>query len=253
MSGKGDDGEMNYRVSHVNRGDTYDATLAAVPFDSYMARWEAKYASMIVRDLFPNRVPRYLDFACGTGRMTQSIEPLAAETVGVDVSPTMLRVAREKMPGVRFIEQDLTASQPDIGTFDLVTSFRFFGNAEHSLRVAVLNALNGVLRPGGYLLINNHRNPRCLASVLDVMTGGTQLMDLTHAKLQTALSDAGFGIVRRKPIAAWQFRSKVMNRADRSPAQEESLERIFGSEIWVPIAPDAIILARKVRDVPRIG
>ena len=240
---------MTYRMSHVDRGDTYDSTLATRPFDAYMARWEARYAVDIARRLFPSKIPRYLDFACGTGRMTQILEPLARETVGIDVSPSMLRIAREKVPNAAFVEVDLTINQADLGQFDLASSFRFFGNAEQALRTAVLRALNRMLKMNAYLMLNNHRNPRALASALEVITGGPKLMDLTHAKLQRLLSDTGFQILESKPIAVWQYRSKLMMQTGRNQEKEERLERLFGAEVWVPIAPDAIVLARKTREL----
>ena len=43
-----------------------------------------------------------------------------------------------------------------LGLFDLVTSFRFFGNAQDELRSSALAAINRHLRPQGYLIINNH-------------------------------------------------------------------------------------------------
>jgi SAM-dependent methyltransferase len=237
---------MNYRHSHLNRGDTYDEALGSSPFNAYMARWEARYATDIVRARFPNKVPRYLDFACGTGRITQVIAPLSNETVGVDVSPTMLRVARTKLPDATFIQADLTMESVDLGLFDLITAFRILGNAEQSLRRAVLATLNGLLRAGGLLLINNHRNPHSLASMLDVATGGTRQTDLTHGNLRELLAAEGFEIVETRPIGAWQFRSKIMNSATSGAGRENSLEWIFHGGVWAPIAPDAVVLARPV-------
>ena len=244
---------MSYSDSHLERGTTYDQVLRESPFDAYMARWEAKYAIETVRRHFPQGVPRYLDFACGTARITQLIAPLARETVGVDVSPSMLREATAKVPGVRFIQADLTKEDAKVGLFDLVSSFRFLGNAEQSLRLAVLRALNGVLRDGAYLLVNSHRNPLALASLLNSATGGERVMDLTFGKLRSLLSTTGFEIVERRPIAFWQYRSKIMNTVSSDPDREARLERQFGSSALVPFAPDALILARKVRPVAMPG
>ena len=236
---------MSYRHSHLDRGDAYDEALGSTPFDAYMTRWEARYATDIVRARFPNKVPRYLDFACGTGRITQVIAPLSIETVGIDVSPTMLQVARTKLPDAEFIQADLTTESVDLGLFDLVTAFRFLGNAEQPLRIAVLASLNRLLRAGGLLLINNHRNPHSLASMLDTATGGARQTDLTHGKLRKLLAAEGFEIVESRPIGAWLFRSKLMNSATRGAGRENSLEKIFHSGVWAPVAPDAVILARQ--------
>lgn len=235
----------DYRASHLQRGATYDATLAASPFDLYMAEFEQAYLQEIIPRLFPNAPPRYLDFACGTGRITQTVSPLAAETVGVDVSSSMLAEARNKCPAVRFVEVDVTSSAIDLGKFDLLTSFRFFGNAQQELRVAVLRALHDLLRTSGYLIINSHRNPHSIAALLDTVTGGGDHgMDLHYFKLKSLLRNSGFEIVHTRPVGVWMYRHKLLQRADlKSSRQRESF---FRHAMFTPFAPDAVVVARKI-------
>ena len=137
---------MNYRQTHLDKGGVYDATIASDPFDAYMARWEASYLRQIVPELVQGG-GRYLDFACGTGRITAIVAPLVRESVGVDLSESMLAEARPKCPATRFLQADLTREDVDIGQFDLATSFRFFGNAEHELRQAAIAAIAKRVRP----------------------------------------------------------------------------------------------------------
>src|SRR5262245_37552937 len=98
-----------------------------------MARWEAQYVVEIISRCFPDRVPRYLDFACGTGRLTAVVAPMAMDVVGIDVSRSMLKAAASKLPSARFVCGDITTEDLHLGSFDLVTTFRFFGNAEPAL------------------------------------------------------------------------------------------------------------------------
>lgn len=49
-----------------------------------------------------------LELGCGTGAILEQLRPHYAVT-GVDASPAMLRVAREKLPGVRLVRGDATA------------------------------------------------------------------------------------------------------------------------------------------------
>ena len=241
-TGAGDD----YRAIHLDRGDSYDATLASAPFDAYMTRVEVEHLRRLIPALFPNAKPRYLDFACGTGRITQVVAPHAGETVGVDISPTMLEHARLKCPGASFVEADLTKASVDLGRFDLVTSFRFFGNAQQDLRAAVLPALNRALKPGGYLIINSHRNPRSIAALLHGLTGGEPSgMDLHWNKLKALLRRHGFEIVRVQPIGAWMYRFKL--QAQQHDAQRAArLERRYGHPMFATVAPDVLVVARKL-------
>jgi ubiquinone/menaquinone biosynthesis C-methylase UbiE len=235
----------DYRVSHLQRGGTYDATLAAAPFDAYMARREHQLLSRIVPALFGATKPRYLDFACGTGRVTASVAAFAAQATGVDISPSMLEEARRKCPSVRFVHADLTKDNVDLGPFDLITSFRFFGNAQPELRDSVLRTLNRLMAPRGHLIINSHRNPHSFAALLHTATGGASTgMDLTYSTLKSTLQKSGFEIARSYPIGAWMYRFGLQN-AVLDPKRAERLEKVFGQSLLTPIAPDAIIVARK--------
>lgn len=236
----------DYRSSHVARGDHYDELLATVPFDAYMTHWERRHLEAIVRELFPAGVPRYLDFACGTGRATATVAPLARTTVGVDVSPSMLAVARAKLPDATFHLADLTKEDPDLGRFELITSFRFFGNAQDELREGVLRALVARLAPGGYLVINSHRNPRALYSLLDRASGGDAgSMDLHLGKLRTLLGRHGLQIRRRQPIGAWMFRSRMLQSYEPDDPVAVANEQRFSHPLLASIAPDVVIVAQR--------
>src|SRR5436305_1241925 len=98
----------DYRNSHTSKGGVYDETLRASPLDAYMDRLEEHYLLQALHRLFPNSVPRYLDFACGTGRITKRVERHAVKSCGVDISDSMLDVARQKCRATRFFCADLT-------------------------------------------------------------------------------------------------------------------------------------------------
>jgi SAM-dependent methyltransferase len=235
--------EDDYRHSHADRGPSYDATLAANGFDAYMAKWEAHWLVQFARTQFPDGIPRYLDFACGTGRITQTVAPLAHESVGVDVSASMLRIARSKCPQVRFVEADVTRERAGLGHFDVVTAFRFLGNAQDELRAGAVRAVYDLLQPGGYFIVNNHRNPGSVAALLHRMTGGSHEMDLTYSKLRRLLCDHGFTIVRVRAIGAWLVRSRMQARVQ--PGGGATMEAILNAAPFAPLAPDMLVIARK--------
>lgn len=47
---------------------------------------------------------RVLDVGCGTGRWAELVAPRCAHYHGIDLSPGLLDVARERLPGLRFTE-----------------------------------------------------------------------------------------------------------------------------------------------------
>jgi SAM-dependent methyltransferase len=236
--------DVDYRQSHIAKGVDYDASLAAAPFDDYMATWEGYWLHHFIRLHYPRGVDRYLDFACGTGRITQIVAPYAQESIGVDVSPSMLDVARAKCPHANFVQADFTRDTRDIGQFDLITSFRFFGNAQDELRAAALDVIAALLRPGGHLFINNHRNPHSLAEVLYRGTGGKRQLDLSYFKLARMLDKRRLKIETSRAIGFWMFRSRMLARANAS-GTANVLERAFKAPIFAPFAPDAVIIATK--------
>jgi ubiquinone/menaquinone biosynthesis C-methylase UbiE len=240
-------GTPDYRGSHLSKGDQYDAQLATTPFDAYLSAWERRRLPAVLERFVPGGPRRYLDFACGTGRITEQVAPLARESVGVDISESMIAQARLKCPRTQFHVADLTQGDPDLGQFDLVTSFRFFGNAQDELRDAALRAITRRLAPGGHLVINSHRNPRALYALLDRATGGNAgAMDLHHGKLEALMGRHGLRIVGRQPIGAWMFRASMLARADPDEPRAAANEARFSAAWLAPIAPDAIVIARKV-------
>jgi SAM-dependent methyltransferase len=238
--------QEDYRLSHLERGPSYDAVLAETPFDAYMAAWERRHLTDIVQQLFPAGVPRYLDFACGTGRITTAVAPLSRHSVAVDISPSMIEVAKSKLPATAFHLADLTQSQLDIGSFDLITSFRFFGNAQDDLRDKVLRTLVERLAPGGYLVINNHRNPRALYALLDRFTGGDAGgMDLHMPKLRALLERHRLHVKSLKPIGAWMYRSRLLGGHAADDPVAVANERRFGHPALAAISPDVVIVAQR--------
>lgn len=235
---------MDYRHTHLAKGDTYDATIAAQPFDAYMAKCEADYLREIVPRL-THGTGRYLDFACGTGRITSIVAPMVEESTGVDISESMLAAARAKCPDTRFICADIAKQTLDLGQFDLITSFRFFGNAQDELRSAALLAITGLMRSGAHLVINSHRNPHAVGALLQGISGPEHGMDLTYWKVTRMLRDHGLRIVAVRPIAFWVLRAR-MRTSDALQGRTASIaERMFRNRLWAPFAPDCILVAQR--------
>jgi ubiquinone/menaquinone biosynthesis C-methylase UbiE len=236
---------QDYRQSHVGKkGVEYDETLRDRPFDSYMAKWEAWWLERLVMRMYPNGVNRYLDFACGSGRITEIVAAHARESVGVDVSSSMLEAARRKCPQTQFMCADLTSGKVDIGLFELITSFRFFGNAQDALRVAALQTIVALLPPGGSLVINNHRNPYAIATLLHRATGGSLETDLHYFKLRRLLHSCGLRIVAAHAIGFRLVRSSMLENPSIMDAADR-WETSFSAAPFAAFAPDCILVAQK--------
>ena len=64
-----------------------------------------------------------LDLGCGEGRLSRDLKTRGYRVVGVDGSPTLVRLAREADPGIDVYVADGGALPFAAGTFDLVVAF----------------------------------------------------------------------------------------------------------------------------------
>jgi trans-aconitate methyltransferase len=88
-----------------------------------------------------------LDFGCGVGRLTKALAKRYTRVVGVDISPTMLRLARDNVPSATFSE-DL----PD-ETFDLIVSLIVLQHVEVERGMELLRQLVKRLNKDGLLVL----------------------------------------------------------------------------------------------------
>ncbi len=248
---------LDYRESHLRPGASYDQALAEVPFDTFLAARETEILPALASRLFPGGVARYLDFACGSGRITQLLEPLARESYGIDVSAGMLERARQKCPRTTFLLHDVTRQDLNVEPFPLVTACRFFGNAQDDLRRDALQALHRLVAERGYLILDNHRNPHSLQHLLARLRGRRlpnyhgRPMDLGYWKMRRLLASAGFRLVSAHGIGFWVLRGAWMRTEVLFSPVARALEPLSRLPFFVPICPAAILVAQRMAARPR--
>ncbi len=152
------------------------AAAAAAHFKSYAKEWERIRAlhapekdvvAAIARHLTAAPIENFLDAGTGTGRMLELIAPHAKRAVGIDVSPDMLAIARD-----RLLREDIHNAQVRLGDtyrmpflngaagngFDVV----LFHQVLHYLDDpgAAVSEAARVMAPGGRLLIADFASHR---------------------------------------------------------------------------------------------
>ena len=200
-----------YRESHLAEGAAYHDKFVRGPYRS--AIWEieqAKLEGIVSRFVAGRTTPtRLLDFATGTGRILQLLEGRVASATGVDVSASMLEVAKGHLLRSELIEADLTREEALADRqFDLITAFRFFPNAEPALREEAMRALAALLAEDGILVINNHL--RCSGSKMRLRRlrrrirgkgNDRDLHCMTDREVESLAARRGLSIVESHPLA----------------------------------------------------
>jgi SAM-dependent methyltransferase len=181
----------------------YDAVLYRPgSYDDWLGRLEHSYLCAVLDQNFRARRPRYLDFACGSGRILAALERRCHEPTGIDISPAMLDIARAKLHSSRLVLGDITCDPSLLsGPYDLITAFRFFLNAQDDLRSESLRVLHNLLTDDGVLVVNIHGNTPSLRS-LSVLSrrfrqlpSETPLHQLSFWRMRRLVADHGFEVV----------------------------------------------------------
>jgi len=110
----------------------------------------------LVRDILDSLpIGVALDVACGTGRHTAYLASLGHKVIGVDTSPEMLALARDKVPEGEFYEADLHDVPLPDDSVDLVVCAIALSHVA-DLAPALVELVR-VLRPNGHLVISDSR------------------------------------------------------------------------------------------------
>jgi arsenite methyltransferase len=129
----------------------FDERVAAQLEAFYGRRQVQHRRALVLEALAPQRGDAILDVGCGPGFYVADLLDHGATVTGVDSSPAMLAIARQRAPGACLLEGTATRLPVADATFDRALSVQVF---EYVAAVdGGLAELRRVLRPGGRLLI----------------------------------------------------------------------------------------------------
>ena len=194
---------LNRPVEFWNmRAPTYDVTSGRIYAETY-----GKTAAKTAKYLKPT--DQVLDFACGTGLIALYLAPCVSHIRGIDISPQMVDIAREKVQtqGVSNVEitnTDLFSPCLEPKSFDAVTAFNvLLYLPDLSSSLARIRAL---LKPGGFFLTATD----CLGSrptkvaVQKFVKSHTGAMPytafFTQRGLERKIAQSGFTILERENL-----------------------------------------------------
>jgi SAM-dependent methyltransferase len=187
----------SYRESHQGKGDDYQTFCESNSYARLLWRLESRALTHVVQSLPAALRTTYLDFASGTGRILAHLSPHFKIATAVDVSEQMLGVGRRRVPTADFVHADITRdSEAARGPFDVVTAFRFFLNAEPSLRLDAMRAITARMHQDSVFIFNNHRNRGSLTHRLLLSLGKSDkdLHYMPHSDVTALLFECGLRI-----------------------------------------------------------
>ena len=165
-----------------------------------------------LRLLSPRKNISILDVCCGTGTQLALYKIDGCRLVGIDLSPSMLDVARQKLgQDAELRQEDATHMSFPGGSFDLVTMVLSLHEMPSNLRPAVLRECMRVVASGGsIMLMDFHNGPypfprgwlwKSLLTIMEISMGRAHFANyrdfLAHGALEGLIAEQGFAIQKR--------------------------------------------------------
>jgi SAM-dependent methyltransferase len=177
---------------------------------------------------------RVLDLACGAGRHARAFQAAGTRCIGLDLSMTLLRLARTADGRIPLVRADMRTLPIRPGSMDLTanlfTSFGYFENDDE--HAAVLHEMVATLRPGGWLVID-FLNPDAVQRSLVP----SEVVELGGRQVSIARAVSADGRFVRKTI--------------RVPSGREYLERVrlfTADDIGTMLVAEGVAVRRQFGD-----
>jgi demethylmenaquinone methyltransferase/2-methoxy-6-polyprenyl-1,4-benzoquinol methylase len=130
-------------------------------YDTFVEPPNAVLRKVALEMTAPTNGMRVLEVGCGTGTNLELYHRAGCRVSGIDLSPSMLSVAREKLGDRAELRLGDAADMPyENGSFDLVTAFLTLHEMPLEVRTPALAEMARVAGPEGrLLLIDYHPGP----------------------------------------------------------------------------------------------
>jgi ubiquinone/menaquinone biosynthesis C-methylase UbiE len=137
----------------------FDSHGASNAYDVFTPETNERLIDIFVRLTCLKPGSRIADLGCGSGVFSHALRQRGYDCTGVDLSPTLIRIARQKYPGIEFIEGDVENLPFADASFDGVLLAGILHHfSDRSLFVAEVKR---TLKPGGKFVAfdPNRMNP----------------------------------------------------------------------------------------------
>lgn len=159
------------------------------------------------------------DLGCGPGHLTAHLRALGLSAFGVDLSPTMITIAREANPDLEFAEGSM--AQLDLPDDSLAGILAFYSviHTPPAELPPVLAEFHRVLEPGGHLMLGFFAgdDPEPRAFDHKVVTAYRWSPDALLALLRESGFTEVAGMVREPQVGERFQQAQLLVRAPAAP------------------------------------
>lgn len=222
--------------------ELYDVIYADKPYAD-----EARFVVERLEAARGRRPETLLDVACGTGRHAAEFAAMGIEVTGVDINDELLAHARERVPGVEFVAQDMTELYLGEARFDAVTClFDSIGYPQQDeLVTAALAGMGRHLVDDGALAFEYLHAPAMLAHAAPVrvrrweLPDGAELLRVSETELdaEQRRMEVSYELVALRPDGSYDRWTE--SQANRFFSVEEMNGLVAGAGLSVESAGPA--------------
>jgi ubiquinone/menaquinone biosynthesis C-methylase UbiE len=108
--------------------------------------------SGLLKDLVPGK--KVLDLGCGTGIFTKVIHDWGGDVIGIDISESMIKIARNEYPDIKFFTLDAEKTNFPDEEFDVVSSSLMIHYLDDLL--ILFKEVNRILKLNGFFIFSFH-------------------------------------------------------------------------------------------------
>jgi SAM-dependent methyltransferase len=216
--------------------DGFDVT-AAVESTSFWCRTRNRIVGDVIRRFTDTSRPLdMLEIGCGIGGVVSELRRFGhLKLTASEIYIQALRYARERVPGVDFIQLDATAI-PFRGEFDIVGAFDVLEHIDDEERV--IAGVHEALRPGGLFLVTVPQH-KWMWSTLDELVCHKRRYTRSEllAKLRRGRFDVRFCSSFVTTLFPAMAASRLLARR-RTPADDR--KEAFAAEVTLPAAANRV-------------
>jgi ubiquinone/menaquinone biosynthesis C-methylase UbiE len=189
-------------------------------YDSYFESINQGLRLLGLRMFLPKKGMSILDVGCGTGSFLEFYQRYQCKLSGIDLSPAMMAIARERLGGSAELHLGSGTEMPfPDGSFDLVVSMLVLHEMDHPVRMGTLSEIKRVMKTNGKVLLIdfNPVKPRGLEGwrtklvilLSEIAAGWKHFRNYRHFLringLEGLASDAGLQIKKKKSVGGGQL------------------------------------------------